>query len=147
MTEEKLNVVEVADDTQKCNCPICKFLRSDDLKKFLAVVLASFIGCSIALLVFAPKKHHPGPRPIPPYERMMDRPMPPIPHQDFRNYNNPTPYDYRGEHRMPPRDYRGHHNDGIKKHYQKLTNKWQNKHRDLKSPDRPTPEPQPVKAE
>lgn len=37
MTDEKLNV---AVEEKECNCPVCKFLKSDCLKKFTAVTLA-----------------------------------------------------------------------------------------------------------
>lgn len=97
MTDENLNVVET-EKTKECNCPVCKLLKSDGLKKFLAVTLASFIGCSLAILVFAPKKHFPHPkRPHPPYMRMIDRPMPP--HNDFRNFDGPRHKEFRGEHK------------------------------------------------
>ncbi len=73
MTEEKNSVLE----EKNCNCPVCKFLKSDCTKKFFAVVLASFIGCSLAILVFAPKKHQRPPRHHAPYMRVIDRPLPP----------------------------------------------------------------------
>lgn len=104
MTDENLNVV-VAE--KECNCPVCAFLRSDCLKKFLAVVLASFIGCSLAILAFAPKKHHPNPqRPHPPYMRTMDRPLPPP--GEFRHFKHHGGPAFRGE--MPRhKDFRGEH--------------------------------------
>lgn len=91
MTEE-LNVVE---EKKECNCPICKALKSDWTKKFLTTVLATFVGCSLAILAFGPK--HP-PKMFkcpPPCVKMMDRPM--SPHY-YKNFNRPMPpYMYKGE--------------------------------------------------
>lgn len=104
MTDEKLNV---AVEEKECNCPVCKFLKSDCLKKFTAVTLASFIGCSLAILVFAPKKHHPHPkRPHPPYMRVMDRPLPPP--GEFRHFDRHGGPEFRGE---APRhkEFKGEH--------------------------------------
>lgn len=124
MPDENLNVVEV--EKTECNCPVCKLLKSDGLKKFLAVVLASFIGCSLAILAFAPKKHHPFPkRPFPPCMKMMDRPMPPAPHE-FKRIDGPGTH--HKEFRRGPHDFK----------------------RDFKHPKapvKPTPEPRAIKAE
>lgn len=106
MTEENLNVV--VEENKECNCVVCKALKSDCLKKFLAVVLASFIGCSLALLAFAPKKHHPMPRHHAPYMRVMDRPLPPP--GEFRRMDRPVHPEFRGNH---PRhkEFRREHKD------------------------------------
>lgn len=154
MTEEKLNVVEV-EEPKKCNCPICTFLRSDELKKFLAVILASFIGCSLAILVFAPKKHFPNPkRPHPPYMRMIDRPLPPP--GEFRDFDRqggpefrrdiPRHHEFRGE---APRhhEFRGPHHKMFRGEHKKFD--WKCK-KDFKRSDKmakPMPTSQPVKAE
>lgn len=114
MTDENLNVVA---EEKECKCPVCTFLKSDGLKKFLAVVLASFIGCSLAILAFAPKKHYPHPkRPHAPYMRVMDRPLPPP--GEFRHIQGHGGPEFRGE--VPRRhefraegpckkDFRGEH--------------------------------------
>lgn len=110
MTEENLNVV--VDDKKECNCPICKILRSDEAKKFLAVVLASFIGCSLALVVFAPKKHHYPPRNQAPCMRMMDRPLPP--QGEYRDRQLPPQGEFRGRHdRQDFRNFDGPRGEGI----------------------------------
>lgn len=104
MTDENLNVVV---EEKECNCPVCKFLKSDCLKKFIAVILASFIGCSLAILAFAPKKHHPQPRhPHQPYMRVMDRPLPPP--AEFRHFDRHGGPEFRGE---APRhhEFKGEH--------------------------------------
>ena len=87
MTEEKINVIE---EKQECNCPICKFLKSDCTKKFFAVVLASFIGCSLANIAFAPKKPKFPPRHQVPYVKIIEKQLPP-----------PMPW------QMKPQDYPG----------------------------------------
>jgi len=87
MSDEQIKVEE-----KECNCICCKILKSDCTKKFLSVVLASFIGCSLALLVFAPKPHHRGLCPCPRMEFRMDRPLPPVMHRGF----DVRP-DFRGE--------------------------------------------------
>ena len=154
MTEENLNVVEVQEQ-KKCDCPSCTCLRSDELKKFLAVILASFIGCSLAILVFAPKKHFPhSKRPHPPYMRVMDRPLPPP--GEFRDFDRqggpefrrdiPRHHEFRGE---APRhhEYRGSHHKMFRGEHKNFDGKCK---KDFKRPDkmdRPMPTPQPVRAE
>lgn len=126
MTDEKLNVV--VEEKKECNCIVCKLLKSDCLKKFAAVTLASFIGCSLALLAFAPKKHHPMPRhPHAPYVKMMDRPMPP--HREFRNFERQGGPEFRGQ-RPRHHEFRGEHR----------------KFKGGERPTLPTPEAKPVKA-
>lgn len=80
---EELNVVEEKKD---CNCPVCKLLKSDCTKKFLTMTLASFIGCSLAILAFAPKKPPRMYKCPPPCMKMMDRPFPP---HHFKDFNRP----------------------------------------------------------
>ncbi|MCM1010592.1 MAG: hypothetical protein NC390_06930 [Fusobacterium sp.] len=107
----------MTEETKECNCVVCKFLKSEGLKKFAAVTLASFIGCSLAILAFAPKKHHPHPkRPHAPYMRVMDRPMPP--QGEFRHIQRhggpefrgeaPRRHEFRGESPCK-KDFRGEH--------------------------------------
>lgn len=79
---EELKVVE----EKECNCVVCKVLKSDCTKKFVAMTLASFIGCSLAILAFAPKKPPRMHKCPPPYVKMLDRQVPP-PH--FRNFDRP----------------------------------------------------------
>ena len=86
MTEEKINVV---DEKVECNCPVCKFLKSDCTKKFIAMTLASFIGCSLAILAFAPKKPAHFKKCPPPYMKMYDRPIPP---PEFHKYHHKMKY-------------------------------------------------------
>lgn len=95
MPEENLNVG--VEEKNECNCPICKVLRSEETKKFLAVILASFIGCSLAILVFAPKKHYTVPRHHAPYMKVIDRPLPPP--GAFRHFDRQAGYhEFRGGH-------------------------------------------------
>ncbi len=111
MTEEKINVV--AEEKHECNCPVCKILRSDCTKKFLLVVLASFIGCSLAILAFAPKKHQPlPPYPHAPYMQNFDRPMPPAP--GFKKFDRQRGHEFRGE-RFRHSEFRDHGQRG--KHF------------------------------
>ena len=83
MTEE-LKVVE----EKECNCPVCKLLKSDCTKKFIATVLASFIGCSLAILLFAPKKPPRIHKCPPPHVKMWDKQIPP----HYRDFQRPMPY-------------------------------------------------------
>ena len=83
---EELNVVE---EKKECNCPVCKLLKSDCTKKFVAMTLASFIGCSLAILLFAPKKPPRMHKCPPPCIKMWDRQVPP-PH--FRKFDRPMPH-------------------------------------------------------
>ena len=88
---EELNVVE---EKKECNCPVCNLLKSDCTKKFVAMTLASFIGCSLAILAFAPKKPPRMHKCPPPCVKMWDKKIPP----HFRDYNRPTHYYmYKGE--------------------------------------------------
>lgn len=114
MSDEKLTentVVENVKEEKTCNCPVCQFFRSDCTKKFFATILASFIGCSLALVVFTPFPRHIGKKPCPPPQmRMYDRQMPP---RDFRGFHRPMPpqfdKDFRrgGDFRKPHREFRG----------------------------------------
>lgn len=77
---------EIVKDEKECNCICCKILKSDCFKKFLMVLLASFIGCSLAILLFVPR-----PPKMPCYKfrhvrPMMERQLPPpyMHHRDFR---------------------------------------------------------------
>lgn len=108
MTEENLNEVKV-EEKKECNCPVCKLLKSDCTKKFLGVVLASFIGCSLAILAFAPKKPPCWKKMCPPpYHRMM--PMPPMHHQgQFHKGMHPDFYKYK----MRKGEFK--HHEGLKR--------------------------------
>ena len=82
---------------KECNCICCKILKSDCFKKFLLTVLASFIGCSLAVILFVPK---PPKMPCPRFMYkgpMMERQLPPpymYHHKDFRG-------DFRRMHKAP----------------------------------------------
>ena len=90
MTDENLT------NEKECNCICCKILKSEGCKKFLLTVLASFIGCSLAILLFVPK---PPKMPCHKFMRkgpMMERPLPApyMHHKDFRG-------DFKRMHRPP----------------------------------------------
>jgi len=86
MSDEQVKAKE-----KDCNCICCKILKSECTKKFLATVLASFIGCSLALLAFAPPKPYRDHCPKPPMEYRMDRPCPQM-MQKFENR-----HEFRGD--------------------------------------------------
>ena len=121
MTEENLNEVKV-EEKKECNCPVCKILKSDCTKKFLATILASFIGCSLAILAFLPRPNFVNKRPCPPppYVKMYDRQMPP---REFRGYDRQVPPEFRMGKRHHGEFSRRHHNPEFKRH-----------HRDFKGP-------------
>jgi len=94
---------EIVKEEKNCECPFCKIVKCECCKKFLLVVLGSFIGCSLAILLFAPK---PPKMPCPrfmPNGPMMERQLPPpapyMHHKDFRG-------EFRGEHRLPNGEFR-----------------------------------------
>ena len=110
MSDEKLT------NEKECNCICCRILKSECFKKFLLTVLASFIGCAIAVILFAPK---PPKMPCPRFMNgpMMERQLPPpmYHHKDFRGdfkrmHKPPTgEFDRRGpqERFNRPSDFKG----------------------------------------
>ena len=148
MTDENVKVTETEDTTQ-CNCPVCKVLRSEETKKFLAVILASFIGCSLAILVFAPKRHHRMYRPLPQCRQFMDRPIPPAYQMhNFRRVERIAIPEFKGEHPAQRGELRNapQHDRNIHNAQKKPDGKWQgrNKTRNLNERPTPAPEPQPI---
>ena len=85
---------EIVREEKSCECPVCKILKCECCKKFLLVVVGSFIGCSLAILLFAPK---PPKMPCPKFMHgpMMERQLPPPPLMHHKSYRGEFRRDYR----------------------------------------------------
>lgn len=97
MTDEVLN------EEKQCNCICCKLWKSECFRKFLMTLLASFIGCSLAILLFAPK---PPKMPCPKFMHkgpMMERPLPPPPYMHHRDFRGG---EFKRHHRPPMGEFK-----------------------------------------
>ena len=132
---------EIVKNEKECNCICCKILKSECFRKFLMTLLASFIGCSLAVLLFAPKPPkipchrfmHKGP--------MMERPFPPQPYMHHRDFRGG---EFKRHHRPPMGNFE---RKGIPERFENKLNDRrvpERKNFDAKRPVKELPQPEKV---
>lgn len=92
----------VVNEEKKCDCICCKIVKSECFRKFLAMLLASFLGCSLAILLFAPR---PPKMPFPGFMRkcpMMERQFPPAPYMHHNGFKG----EFKRHHRPPMGEFK-----------------------------------------